>query len=153
MRPSPSLSLLLSLPLLTLASPALLPRQDTTPDYGYWDATVTTDAGRPGWQTRQVSATYYNPGLAQPLSSTCTWSFVPQGTNGPPVETSRCDREGFAYAWGAPWYTLNLTQTVVLDGGEEVTLYGGALLERRCGLGAGNACSAQGRIEAGVTPL
>ncbi|PSN63070.1 hypothetical protein BS50DRAFT_623902 [Corynespora cassiicola Philippines] len=132
---------------LACAAPSLMHRQE---DYGYWNVTVTTESGRPGWQTRDVVARYHNPNIEDPFLGVCSYRFVPQGTR-PPVETSTCT-EGFEYSWGQPWYTLNLTQTVEI-GGEQVTLYGGSLLERRCGLGSGSACRAEGRIEAGIVPL
>ena len=90
---------ILSLVGLASAAPSLMKRQET--DYGFWNATLTTDGGSYG-ETRDLTAWYYRGALR--ATTTCHWSYI-RG-----VTTSQCsDNQGkvltasqFSYTWGEP---------------------------------------------------
>lgn len=84
---------------LAAASPALIIRNGGRPDISgsYWDATISTQSGRPGYSIRDLSASFLNPKFGQTVNAKCHYSFVPQGTS-PPAETDTCD-PGLQYTW------------------------------------------------------
>lgn len=85
------------LPLIGLASalPSLVPRQNTTIDYGYWDAIYTSEGFAAG-STESVTATYSNPGHEANITVSC------RSTEYHGQTTRTCD-PGFSYTWGAPY--------------------------------------------------
>ncbi|KAF2281316.1 uncharacterized protein EI97DRAFT_26312 [Westerdykella ornata] len=141
--------LLTHLALLGLASaaPTLLPRQEDT-NYGFWDATYTTEGFATGSRV-QLVAVYSNPTLESSITTTCRETDI-RG-----VTTRDCPSY-FTWSIGAPFgegrtSTLKISQVVEL-GGEQVTLYGASLVE----IGSGPApkgSNAKGRIEAGIMPV
>jgi hypothetical protein len=97
---------ILSLVGLASAAPSLLARQNT--DYGFWNTTFNHATGRPGWEKRDLTAWYYRGELR--ATTTCHYSFVPQGTSPPAVENWCKDNQGttlaaeqFSYSFGGPW--------------------------------------------------
>ena len=62
----------------------------------YWDVSVTTQTGRPGYEIKDVTANFHNPLSAENNAGKCHYSFVPN--NGRPSITDTCD-EGLAYTW------------------------------------------------------
>lgn len=128
------------------ASPALIVRKDGRPDLtgSYWDATISTQSGRPGYSIRDLSTSFHNPNFQQNVNATCHYSFVPQGTS-PPAVTDRCD-SGLQYTWESN--TLSLQQNVVL-GDDILTLFGNAKIEteRRSDGAGGSSTKGSGRIE------
>lgn len=86
---------------LTAAAPsALLARDSVSVDISgsYWDVTITTQSGRPGYNIRDLVANFQNPKFEQSVGGKCHYSFVPQGTS-PPAVTDTCDT-GLSYTWG-----------------------------------------------------
>src|SRR5690242_2183044 len=85
---------------LAAAAPALQARQSYY-SYNltgaYWDATITTQSGRPGYTIRDLEVSFHNPLSEKITPGTCHYSFVPQGWN-PPATTSTCDA-GLTYNW------------------------------------------------------
>ena len=63
----------------------------------YWDVTISTQSGRPGYSIRDFSAAFHTPVTAQVTKGNCHYSFVPQGTS-PPAETDECSPE-LRYEW------------------------------------------------------
>ncbi|KAJ8117827.1 hypothetical protein OPT61_g1068 [Boeremia exigua] len=132
---------------LAAAVPHLQPRQDD--DYNltgaYWDASITTQSGRPGYTIRDLTVSFHNPLSEQAVSGTCHYSFVPQGTSNPAI-TSTCDT-GLSYTWNSP--TLTLTHKVPFNN-ETLTLFGTVELTSSCrgdGSGGGSTCVAAGKVE------
>lgn len=85
---------------LTAAAPStLVARQSAKVDISgsYWDVTLKTESGRPGYSIRDLAAVFNNPKFEQSASGKCHYSFVPQGTS-PPAETDTCDK-GLTYTW------------------------------------------------------
>jgi hypothetical protein len=97
---------------LAAASPALIVRNNGRPDLSrsYWDATIASQSGRPGYSIRDLSASFHSPKLAQTVNAKCHYSFVPQGTS-PPAETDTCD-PGLQYTWDC---TSSLVLNVLLS--------------------------------------
>jgi hypothetical protein len=62
----------------------------------FWDVSVTTQTGRPGYEIKDVTANFHNPLSAENKAGKCHYSFVPN--NGRPSITDTCD-EGLAYTW------------------------------------------------------
>jgi hypothetical protein len=62
----------------------------------YWDVSVTTQTGRPGYEIKDVTASFHNPLAEENKAGKCHYSFVPN--NGRPSITDTCD-EGLAYTW------------------------------------------------------
>jgi hypothetical protein len=62
----------------------------------FWDVSVTTQTGRPGYEIKDVTANFHNPLAAENKAGKCHYSFVPN--NGRPSITDTCD-EGLAYTW------------------------------------------------------
>lgn len=63
----------------------------------YWDVSISTQSGRPGYTIRDFSASFHSPVSAQAFEGKCHYSFVPQGTS-PPAETDECNG-GLRYEW------------------------------------------------------
>lgn len=63
----------------------------------YWDVSISTQSGRPGYSIRDFSASFHTPVSAQAFEGKCHYSFVPQGT-GRPAETDECSG-GLKYEW------------------------------------------------------
>lgn len=63
----------------------------------YWNVSISTQSGRPGYSIRDFSAAFHTPITAQTTEGKCHYSFVPQGTS-PPAETDECS-EGLKYEW------------------------------------------------------
>lgn len=86
---------------LATAAPALQVRQSSYYSYNltgaYWDTTITTTSGRPGYTIRDLKVSFHNPLSEQTADGACHYSFVPQGWNSPAVE-STCDK-GLTYNW------------------------------------------------------
>jgi hypothetical protein len=85
---------------LAAAAPStLIARKEGRPDLSgsYWDATISSQTGRPGYIIRDLTASFHRAGSEQIVEGTCHYSFVPQGTS-PPAETDRCD-PGLSYTW------------------------------------------------------
>ncbi|KAH8724215.1 hypothetical protein GQ44DRAFT_708823 [Phaeosphaeriaceae sp. PMI808] len=130
---------------LSAASPALVARKEGRPDLSgaYWDATISTQSGRPGYSIRDLSVKFHNPKFEQSLDASCHYSFVPQGTS-PPAVTDRCD-PGLQYTWDVN--TLTLQHSVVV-GNETLTLFGNAKIEtERKSDGTGSSVKGSGRVE------
>ncbi|KZM19378.1 uncharacterized protein EKO05_0002929 [Ascochyta rabiei] len=98
---------------LAAAAPSsLVARKDGRPDYSgtYWDVTISTQSGRPGYSIRDLTTTFHRAGAEQTVPGSCHYSFVPQGTSAPAV-TDRCDK-GLTYTWN--YTTLTMRQDVVV---------------------------------------
>ena len=92
--------LVLTLASLAAAAPAnVVARQSSSVDISgsYWDATIRTQTGRPGYTIRDLTSSFRNPRFEQIVGGTCHYSFVPQGTSAPAV-TDTCDA-GLTYTW------------------------------------------------------
>lgn len=66
----------------------------------YWDVSISTQSGRPGYTITDFSASFHSPYTNEtfaPTQGKCHYSFVPQGTS-PPSETNECDG-GLKYKW------------------------------------------------------
>jgi hypothetical protein len=63
----------------------------------YWDVSISTQSGRPGYSIRDFSTSFHSPIAAQVVEEKCHYSFVPQGTS-PPAETDECS-SGLKYEW------------------------------------------------------
>jgi hypothetical protein len=87
--------------LLTLAAGAatVAASEYDRPDLtgSYWDVSISTQSGRPGYNIRDFSAAFHTPVTAQVTEGKCHYSFVPQGTS-PPSETDECS-PGLKYEW------------------------------------------------------
>lgn len=81
------------------SSSALVSRKQGRPDItgSYWDVTVSRQAGRPGYEIRDLSVTFYSPKFDVVAEAKCHYSFVPQGTR-PPSEVNECS-SGLEYTW------------------------------------------------------
>ena len=85
---------------LAVAAPSnLVVRKEGRVDISgsYWDVTISTQSGRPGYSIRDLTTSFNNPKFEQTIEGKCYYSFVPQGTS-PPAETDRCDA-GLQYTW------------------------------------------------------
>ncbi|KAF1922870.1 uncharacterized protein M421DRAFT_426489 [Didymella exigua CBS 183.55] len=111
----------LSLLALTGAAIAAASEYDR-PDFtgAYWDVSVSTQTGRPGYTITDFSASFHSPLASQAVEGKCHYSFVPQGTS-PPAETNECTG-GLKYEWNYTNVTF-LEHTVVL-GNETVLMFG-----------------------------
>lgn len=86
--------------LLALAGVAAAARNEyDRPDLrgSYWDVSISTQSGRPGYSIRDFSASFHTPLSTQTFEGKCHYSFVPQGTS-PPAETNECSG-GLKYEW------------------------------------------------------
>jgi hypothetical protein len=84
--------------LLALAAGAAASEYDR-PDLrgSYWDVSISTQSGRPGYNIRDFTAAFHTPVAAQVIEGKCHYSFVPQGTS-PPAERDECSPE-LKYEW------------------------------------------------------
>jgi hypothetical protein len=92
--------LTLAITSLAVAAPAsLVARQSSSVDISgsYWDATITSQSGRPGYSIRDLATAFHSSKLEQTVGGTCHYSFVPQGFS-PPAVTDTCDA-GLTYTW------------------------------------------------------
>ncbi|KAF3048605.1 hypothetical protein E8E11_009787 [Didymella keratinophila] len=55
----------------------------------YWDVSINTQSGRPGYTITDFGATFHSPVLSKAVEGKCHYSFVPQGTS-PPSTTNEC---------------------------------------------------------------
>jgi hypothetical protein len=92
------------LPLLALASVGVIAARDYGSEYdrpdlrgSYWDVSISTQSGRPGYTITDFSAALHTPITAKVSEGKCHYSFVPQGTS-PPAETNECTG-GLKYEW------------------------------------------------------
>ncbi|KAH7366583.1 hypothetical protein BKA66DRAFT_470535 [Pyrenochaeta sp. MPI-SDFR-AT-0127] len=162
--------------LATATPTTLTARQSYSVDISgsYWDATITSQTGRPGYIIRDLNISFQNPKFEQTVGGTCHYSFVPQGF-GAPAETDTCDA-GLTYTWDCKFEhtlsyllsvcfpllegargcgdehvvnaetdtTLTLTQKVEVEN-ETLTLYGSAQIKNECKPdGAGSGSSCKG---------
>jgi hypothetical protein len=63
----------------------------------YWDISINTQSGRPGYTITDFGATFHSPILSNAVVGKCHYSFVPQGTS-PPATTNECTG-GLKYTW------------------------------------------------------
>lgn len=63
----------------------------------YWDVSVSTQSGRPGYTITDFNANLHLTNSSQLVEGKCHYSFVPQGTS-PPSETNECTG-GLRYEW------------------------------------------------------
>ncbi|XPS76266.1 hypothetical protein M3J09_008320 [Ascochyta lentis] len=132
--------------LAAASSSTLVARKDGRPDYSgsYWDVTISSQSGRPGYSLRDLTTTFHRTGTEHTVAGSCHYSFVPQGTR-PPAETDRCD-PGLSYTWD--YTTLHVRQDIVV-GNETLLFFGNAEIEtvhRSDGAG-GSSTRGAGRIE------
>jgi hypothetical protein len=62
----------------------------------YWDVSISTQSGRPGYSIRDFNATFHSS-ITNAIEGKCHYSFVPQGTSAP-AETDECST-GLKYEW------------------------------------------------------
>ena len=62
----------------------------------YWDVSISTQSGRPGYSIRDFNATFHSS-ITNAIEGKCHYSFVPQGTSAP-AETDECST-GLKYQW------------------------------------------------------
>jgi hypothetical protein len=100
---------------LCAASPALVARQNGRVDVSgsYWNVTISTKSGRPGYLIRDLSTIFHNPKFEQTVDAKCHYSFVPQGTS-PPAETDQCDT-GLQYTWDCTFSQLHLPSLLFVE--------------------------------------
>lgn len=63
----------------------------------YWDVSINTQSGRPGYTITDFGASFHSPVLSKAVEGKCHYSFVPQGTS-PPATTNECT-PGLKYSW------------------------------------------------------
>lgn len=62
----------------------------------YWDVSVKTQTGRPGYEIKDVTVAFYNPLSTEAAPGSCHYSFVPN--NGRPAITDTCEK-GLGWSW------------------------------------------------------
>ena len=78
----------------TTAAASEYDRPDLTDTY--WDVSISTQSGRPGYSIRDFNATFHSS-ITRAIEGKCHYSFVPQGTSAP-AETDECST-GLKYEW------------------------------------------------------
>lgn len=71
----------------------------------YWDVSISTQSGRPGYTITDFNVTFHSPYVSEvfaPSQGKCHYSFVPQGTSAP-AETNECEG-GLKYEWNCRSY-------------------------------------------------
>ncbi|KAG9185426.1 hypothetical protein G6011_07970 [Alternaria panax] len=86
----------------------------------YWDVSISTQSGRPGYSIRDFSAAFHTPVTAQATEGKCHYSFVPQGTS-PPAETDECT-QGLKYEWN--YTNITFLETTLTLGNDTLWIYG-----------------------------